>query len=139
MSLSTSTKVGIIKFSKLYPFLLCALAFVSLSESLFALLSEDFIECSNGTILNTPFSWLIAEKYEFGKYSIAAAIYLSIAFRTCIWNKLSELFLIIYLNEQNIFQDIEITKNTILIIILANLVISGFFVCKGICIYIKKR
>jgi hypothetical protein len=49
------------------------------------------------------------------------------------------LFLIIYLNEQNIFQDIEITKNTILIIILANLVISGFFVCKGICIYIKKR
>lgn len=43
MNLVYKSRIGLIRFAKLFPFLLCFIVLISLSETLFALLLSDFV------------------------------------------------------------------------------------------------
>lgn len=139
MNLVYKSRIGLIRFAKVFPFLLCFIVLISLSETLFALVLSDFVVFDGGITPNTPFAWLIAEKYEIGIYSVLLAIFLSVAFETCIWNKASEVYLLIYLKQQVYFPTIELYQEYIYAIIAVNLLCSGLFVFRGITILFRKN
>ena len=139
MNLVYKSRVGLIRFAKVFPFLLCLIVIVSLSETLFALVLNDFVVFDGSVTPNTPFAWFIGEKFEIGIYSVLLAILLSIAFETCIWNKLSDIYLLTYIKQQTYFPTIEIEPMVIYIICLANIIVAGYLTFKGISILTKTK
>jgi len=137
MNLVYKSRIGLIRFAKVFPFLLCFIVLISLSETLFALVISNFVVFDGGITLNTPFAWFIGEKYEIGIYSVLLAIFLSIAFETCIWNKTSEVYLLVLLKQQTYFPTIELYIEYIYAICIANILICTFFCYKGITIFLK--
>ena len=137
MNLVYKSRIGLIRFAKVFPFLLCFVVLISLSETLFALALSNFVVFDGSIIPNTPFAWFVGEKYEIGIYSVSLAIFLSVAFETCIWNKASEVYLLIYLKQQVYFPTIELYPEYIYAICIANILICGFFCYKGISIFLK--
>jgi hypothetical protein len=137
MNLVYKSRIGLIRFAKVFPFLLCFIVLISLSETLFALLLSDFVILDGSLTPNTPLAWFIADKYEFEIYSVLAAIFLSIAFETCVWNKASEIYLLALLKQQAYFPTIELYPEYIYAICIANILICGFFCYKGIKILIQ--
>ncbi len=139
MNLVYKSRIGLIRFAKVFPFILCFIVLVSLSETLFALVLSDFVVFDGNIIPSTPFAWFVGEKYEIGIYSVLLAIFLSIAFETCIWNKASEVYLLIYLKQQVYFPTIELYPEYIYAICIANILICGFFCYKGVRILTSSR
>ena len=139
MNLVYKSRIGLIRFAKVFPFVLCFIVLVSLSETLFALILSDFVVFDGGITPNTHFAWFVAEKYEIGIYSVLLAIFLSIAFETCIWNKTSEVYLLAYLKQQVYFPTIELYPEYIYAICIANILICSFFCYKGIRILTSSR
>jgi hypothetical protein len=137
MNLVYKSRIGLIRFAKVFPFLLCFIVLISLSETLFALLLSDFVTLDGSLTPNTPLAWFIADKYEFEIYSVLAAIFLSIAFETCVWNKASEIYLLVLLKQQTYFPTIELYIEYIYAICIANILICAFFCYKGITIFLK--
>ena len=137
MNFVYKSRIGLIRFAKVFPFLLCFVVLISLSETLFALALSNFVVFDGGITPNTPFAWLIAEKYEIGIYSVLLAIFLSVSFETCVWNKVSEIYLLVYLRQQTYFPTIELYPEYIYAICIANILICGFFCFKGINIFLK--
>lgn len=139
MNLVYKARVGLIRFAKVFPFLLCFIVLVSLSETLFALLVSDFVLLDGSLTPNTPIAWFIASKYEFGVYSVLAAIFLSVTFETCVWNKTSEIYLLVFLKQQTYFPTIELYPEYIYIICIINILICVFFCYKGIRLLINSQ
>lgn len=137
MNLVYKSRIGLIRFAKVFPFLLCFIVLISLSETLFALLISDFVILDGSLTPNTPLAWFIADKYKFEIYSVLAAIFLSIAFETCVWNKASEIYLLVLLKQQTYFPTIELYIEYIYAICIANILICAFFCYKGITIFLK--
>jgi hypothetical protein len=138
MNLVYKSRIALIRFAKVFPFLLCFIVFISLSETLFALVLKDFVSFDGGIIPNTPIAWFIASKCEFGLYSVIIAIFLSIAFETCVWNKASEIYLLALLKQQTYFPTIELYPEYIYVICIANIALCCFFCYKGIIIITRK-
>lgn len=132
MNLVYKARIGLIRFAKVFPFLLCFIVLVSLSETVFALLMGDFVLLDGSLIPNTPFSWLIAELYTFGIYSLFLALVFAISFETCIYNKASIGYLAIFLGQQKYFPTIELYEEYIYAICLVNICFCGLLVYKGI-------
>jgi hypothetical protein len=139
MNLVYKARIGLIRFAKVFPFLLCFIVLISLSETLFALSLSDFVILDCSLTPNTPLAWFIANKYEFEIYSVLAAIFLSIAFETCVWNKASEIYLLALLKQQTYFPTIELYPEYIYAICIANILICGFFCYKGLRIISRKQ
>ena len=139
MNLVYKSRIGLIRFAKVFPFLLCFIVLISLSETLFALLISDFVIFDGGITPNTPIAWFIASKYEFEIYSVLAAIFLSVAFETCVWNKVSEIYLLVFLKQQTYFPTIELYTEYIYAICIANILTCSFFCYKGIRIISRKQ
>ena len=139
MNLVYKARIGLIRFAKVFPFLLCFITLVSLSETIFALILSDFVIFDGGITPNTPIAWFIASKYEFEIYSVLAAIFLSFAFETCVWNKASEIYLLVFLKQQTYFPTIELYPEYIYAICIANILICCFFCYKGIRILTTSR
>ena len=139
MNLVYKSRIGLIRFAKVFPFLLCFIVLISLSETLFALLLSDFVILDGSLTPNTPLAWFIADKYEFEIYSVLAAIFLSIAFETCVLNKASEIYLLVLLKQQTYFPTIELYIEYIYAICIANILICAFFCYKGIKILLTHK
>lgn len=139
MNLVYKSRIGLIRFVKVFPFILCFIVLISLSETLFALVLSDFVEFDGGITPNTPFAWFIGEKYEIGIYSVLLAIFLSIAFETCIWNKSSDVYLLAYLKQQTYFPTVELYPEYIYAICIANILICSFLCYKGLRIILRKQ
>ena len=139
MNLVYNSRIGLIRVAKVFPFVLCFIVLISLLETLFALALSDFVVFDGGIIPNTPFAWFVAEKYEIGIYSVLLAIFLSIAFETCIWNKASEVYLLIYLKQQVYFPTIELYPEYIYLICIINIALCSFFCYKGLRILTSSR
>ena len=139
MNLVYKSRIGLIRFAKVFPFLLCFIVLISLSETLFALLISDFVILDGSLTPNTPLAWFIADKYEFEIYSVLAAIFLSIAFETCVWNKASEIYLLVLLKQQTYFPTIELYIEYIYAICIANILVAGYLTYKCIKILLTHK
>ena len=113
MNLVYKSRIGLIRFAKVFPFLLCFIVLISLSETLFSLLISDFVILDGSLTPNTPLAWLIADKYEF------------------------EIYLLVLLKQQTYFPTIELYIEYIYAICIANILICAFFCYKGITIFLK--
>lgn len=131
-------RVVLVGIGKILPFLICGLALVSYSESLFALLNDNFVVYDNDVILNTPLSFAIANYFEYNIQMLVVLCIISIAIETCIYNKLSCVYLGINLYEKSYFAQVEWETEYYYIVIAINIFVSAYFVYEGISVLIKK-
>ena len=124
-------RVLLVRFAKLFPFILCVIVCLSYIETTYALIFEDYAAFGDSYCLNKPISWLIGDIMTYDWHAVIVAIVLSNAFETCVWNKLSILYLCSNLYEKNYFQD-EMTITSIFIVCACNIVITSFLIYKGI-------
>lgn len=136
MNIVYESRILLIRFAKVFPFMLCFLVAISFSETLFAILTESYANMDGYVILNKPISWFIARQYEYGIYSIIVALALSIAFETCIWNKISIAYLTFALWEKTFF-DFELEPTMIYVICIANIIVAWYLIWKGFRILLK--
>ena len=116
--------------------MLCFLVAISFSETLFAILTESYANMDGYVILNKPISWFIARQYEYGIYSIIVALALSIAFETCVYNKMACGYLCVNLMEKSFF-DFELEPTIIYVICIANIIVAWYLIWKGFRILLK--
>lgn len=139
MNIVYKSRICLIRFAKVFPFVLCFLVLSSLIETLYALCICDFVLYEGNLTPNTPIAWHIARYYTFGVYSLILAFVFAISFETCIYNKASIGYLAIFLGQQKYFPTIELYPEYIYAIVTFNLLCSGFFVFKGITILFRKN
>lgn len=79
----------LINIGKALPFVLCFIIFVSYAETAFALATSDFLLYDGMIIPNKPLSWLLGNFFEYNIQLLAVITVLTVAVRTCIWNKMA--------------------------------------------------
>ena len=138
MNIVHKARVYLIRFAKVFPFALCFIVLLSLIETLYALYIGDFVLYDGSLTPNTPVAWFIARYYQFGVYSLILALVFAISFETCIYNKASISYLTIFSGQKIYFQSIELYPEYIYLICIINIIISAFFVWKGLRILINQ-
>ena len=127
----------LINIGKALPFILCAVIFVSYTETLFALATNDFILYNGSIIPNKRLSWFLGLFFEYNLQLLFVVTILTFAIRTCIHNKLALWYNYINLAEKSYF-DFELDVWQIYIISILNLIISAYFTYKGVKILLRK-
>lgn len=137
MNFLHNSRVVLIRIGKVLPFIVCLLVFVSYTESLFALATEDFIVYDEEIILRKPISWFIGQYFEYNIQMLAVLCIISVAIETCKWNKLACVYLGANLYEKYWFNghiyDIEVYY----VVILVNMLVSGYLIYRGMKILVK--
>lgn len=132
MNIVYQSRVLLIRFAKAFPFFLCFLVAISFSETLIALLTDSYANLYGNIVPYKPLSWFIARQYEYGILSVISALALSVAFETCVWNKLCIVYLAFVLWEKYYLIDIELYIEQIYMITFGNIVVSAFLIYKCI-------
>ena len=139
MNLIYKSRVALINIGKVLPFIVCAIVFVGYTETAFSLVTNDYIVWDGNIIPNTPITRFIGLYFEYDIIMLVILLTISVAIETCYWNKLAIVYLCIQLYEKNYFQSMELYTETIYIIAVANIIVSGFFVYKGAKMLIKYK
>lgn len=124
------TRVVLINMGKLLPFVMCAIIALSYTETIVALVTNDFVEWNGYIIPNKRISWVVGIYFEYDFVTLAVFVIMSIAIETCIYNKLACLYLGVNLLEKSYF-DFELEPSMIYAICIANIIVCVFFVYKG--------
>ena len=128
----------LINIGKMLPFVVCFLVLLNYAESLYAMMTEDYLSYDGFIILNTPIAFYIGSNFEYNIQMLVVLCVISVAIETCIYNKLACLYLGVNLFEKSYF-DFELEPYQIYVIIAVNIIASGFFVYKGVKILTNKR
>lgn len=131
MNVIHKTRILLIQIGKILPFIVCFIATISYSESIFALCFENYILYDNYAILYKPISFFIGRYFEYNLQTLVVLCVISVAIETCIYNKLACLYLGVNLFEKSYF-DFELDVWQIYAIAIANIIVSGYFTYKGI-------
>lgn len=132
----TKTRITLIHIGKVLPFIVCFIVFLSYVEDVFALSFGNYIVFSDGVYLKKPLSWFIGEYFKYDIITLSVLVVLSIAIETCMWNKLSCIYLGVNLIEKS-YLDFELEPTTIYAICAMNVIVSGYLTYKGIKILLK--
>ena len=138
MSLAYKARRTLISVGKTTPFILCFILLTTYAETLFALATSDFLALGGSKIPNTPLSFKIASFFEYDLHTVIIALVISFAIEACIWNRLAILYLMLHLWLKN-YLNFELEIETIYAITIVNIIVSFFFVCKGIGILIENK
>lgn len=130
-------RILLIELGKMLPFIVCFIVAVSYAEGLYALITNDFVLYDGCMVLNKPISWWIGQYFEYNLITVVILLTISVAVETCYWNKLAILYLSVQLIEKTYLSEIELYTGYIYAIVIANLIVSGFFAWKGIKILIR--
>ena len=128
----------LIKFGKVLPFIVCFIILIAYIENIYSLYTKDFLCYENCFTLNTPITFWIATKMQYDLLVLVVITIISYATETCCWNKLAILYLFIQLVEKSYFSTIELYPEYIYLICIINIIISAFFVWKGLRILINQ-
>lgn len=129
-------RIALIRIGKVLPFVVCAIVMLSYAETAFALATSAFVEWDGYVVPYKPITWLIGLYFEYNLQTLVVLCVLSIAIRTCIYNKLACAYLGVNLLEKWYF-DFELDIICIYIICLANIIVAGYLTYKGIIIILK--
>ena len=110
---------------------------ITYAETLFKCVLSDFVTYGGMVIPNTPISFKIAHLFEYDVLAIFTIMLISISIRACKWNLYATMYLILNIAEKYIFV-FEVELSTIYVVSSLNLFLSGFFVFKGIQIFLKQ-
>lgn len=129
----------LIRIGKILPFVICFLVCLNYAETAFALATNNYLDWNGVVIPNTPISFLIGQYFEYNLQMLVVLCIISIAIETCIYNKLACVYLCVNLYEKSYFANVELYTETIYIIAVTNIIVSGFFVYKGAKMLIKYK
>lgn len=132
MNVVLRTRYALVRIGKALPFLICFLALVSYTETLFALATSDFVSWGGYVIPNTPISWLVGDYFEYNVQTLVVVVVISIAIETCIWNKLACAYLGVNLWEKAYFASVDIYIEYVYMVAVANIIVSALLVYKGV-------
>ncbi len=118
--------------------MICFLVVVNYLETLFALLLSDFILYDGVVIPYTPISWLVGQYCEYNVQMLAVICIISVAIKTCVYNKLACAYLGINLYEKSFFMEHVYNNDVYNAICIANIIIASWITYKGIKIFLKK-
>ena len=135
MSVVYKARLFLIRFAKVFPFILCFIVCTSYIESAYALSNGNFYAYGNDIVLYKPFSWIISEYFIYNWHTILVATVLSFAMETCWHNKACVVYLCFNAWERDYFITIELYTEYIYAICLANIIIAGYLTVKGIMLY----
>lgn len=125
-------RILLIEFGKMLPFVVCFIVAISYAECLFALVTSDYVTFDGSVVLNKPLSWWIGQYFEYNLITVVILLTISVAVETCYWNKLAILYLSIQLIEKTYLSAIELYIEYVYLIVIANFIVSSYFVYKGI-------
>lgn len=126
----------LIRIGKVLPFVVCLLTCIHYAENAFALATNDFLVYDGVVIPNAQFSFLIGLYFEYNVQTLVVLCVLSIAIRTCIYNKLACAYLGANMLEKWYF-DFELETTYIYIICFANIIVAGWLTYRGVIIILK--
>lgn len=127
---------ALIRLGKIAPFVLCFIVCVSYIEDVYALFTNSYMEFADGVYLYKPISWVIGNQLEYNISHLLVLCVLSIATSTCIYNKLTCVYLGVNIAEKSYF-DFELEPTWIYIICIINIIIASYLVFKGVKILLK--
>ena len=127
----------LIRVGKILPFVICFIVLIGYVESFIALYFNDYILYGNDIILNTKVSFAINKFIEYDIQILVVLVILSIAIQTSNYNKLACIYLGVNLFEKSYF-DFELYPEYIYLICIVNIIVSAFFVWKGLRILINQ-
>lgn len=137
MNLIYKTRVFLIRFAKVFPFILSAVVCISYTESIFSLLNESYMSLDGSVVLCKPISHALGGLFVYDWYTIIVATVLSFAFETCWYNKACIVYFCINAWERDYFLTVELYPEYIYAICTANIIVSGYLTFEGIKILLK--
>lgn len=137
MSIVYRSRVLVVRFAKVFPFVLCFVVFISYAEGLYALINENYCTFDDSIVLYKPVSWFIGNIYLYDWRSVTLAAVLSFAMETCWTNKACVFFLLINELERRYFITVELYPEQVAVIITINVLICGFLCFKGLKIMFR--
>ena len=132
MNFIVRTRIALINTGKVLPFVLCIIVLISYTESFTALLTENYLVYGDYYVLNKPISWFIGSYFEYNAQMLVVLTIISIAIQTCVWNKISCLYLALNLIQKSWFAEHEYDITTYYIVIIANMIICAYLIYKGL-------
>jgi hypothetical protein len=139
MNIVYKARIFLIRFAKVFPFVLCGIICFSYTESVYALLNENYMALDDSIVLDKPLSRFIGEWFVYDWRTIAVATIFSLAFETCWHNKACIIFACVNAWERDYFLTIELEPTYIYLICLANIIVAGYLTIKGISILTRKQ
>ena len=122
-----------IYLGKVLPFLICMIVAISYLECLKALFAWDLLEFSDGVYLNKPISFFIGKYFELDVPTLAFVAIISIAIRTCKWNKLAILYLAFQMFEKSYFATHAWDNiQGYYIVAVLNILVCSYLIIKGL-------
>lgn len=129
------SRVLLIRFAKIAPFIFCAVVLLSFLETLVMLNTNSLALYDGFFTPATKLNWFIARYYEIGFYDVSLCAFLSFCFETCIWNRLSVAYLVLFLLQKELCGIYELYVYQINFICCLNCLACFSLVYKGIRIY----
>lgn len=114
----------LVNVGKIIPFFLCFITLISHVENIIAIYSCDYIVYAGEMVLNTPISFAIGNIFKYDFLLLAIITVLCIAIKTCIYNKLCVLYLLLLLCEKEYFIHTTVEIETACVVSIFNLIIS---------------
>lgn len=121
----------LIRIGKIFPFIICLVVSTNYFEIIVAMMSNNYIDYGDNIILDTKFSFMINRFIEYDILSMFVLTITSIAVETCIYNKLSCVYLWVNLFEKSFFE-FEMDAWLIYLISISNILVAGFLLYKGL-------
>lgn len=131
-SFSHNARVVLIRIGKILPFLFCFLVCISYTETLYALITHNYLAYNDYITFDKPVSFFIGGIVEYDIMSVIVTLIISIAIETCIWNRLAVVYLALHLIFKMCIEDVELSEELVVGICLANILMTVFLCYKGL-------
>ena len=132
MDIVYKTRVLLIRIGKTLPFIVCGIVLLSYVECWLALITKDYVEYEGYAVLNKPISWMIGKYFEYNLITVVMLFVISVAIRTCKWNKISTFYLLLQLGEKEYFSTVELYPEQVMTIVIINIALCILLCHKGI-------
>lgn len=137
--LANAARKTLIRFGKIFPFVLCSIISISYIENLYIVLTFNVIIVDGIIIYNTPLSFMIGMKLEYDVLFSFISSIISLSVEVCKYNLMAIAYIWLNLTERHYFFNNRPCDNEIYYIIcLANILVAGYLTVKGIKILINK-
>jgi hypothetical protein len=130
-------RILLIETGKTLPFVFCLVVTVSYCENLHSMITDDFVLYDGSFVLNKPVSWFIGQYVEYDMVTVVILLVISVSVETCVWNKVSILYLSVQLAEKEMFISTEFSTAVVYVICVINIAISGYLTYKGMSTLLK--
>lgn len=134
--LANAARKTLIRFGKIFPFVLCSIILTSYVENLYAVLTFNVVIVDGIIIYNTPLSFMIGMKFEYDVLFSFISSIISLSVEVCKYNLMAISYIWFNLTERHyLFNNRPYDNEAYYILCLANILVAGYLTVKGIMLY----